>query len=241
MRWKTSQLAGWGRNRIAESQVARPERIDDAPKLFADVQDRGIIAFGGGRSYGDAALNDSGHVIRMERLNRLLQFDAETGELVAEPGVTFKDLLDVFLPRGFIVPASPGTAFTTIGGAIANDIHGKNHDVVGSFGDHVKWIELLLPSGDIVRVSPTEQADLFDATIGGIGLTGLILAACIKLIPVSSPFVLSKERRIADLESYVQAFLELEADEMTYSVGWIDALAGGTSLGRGILEVARAA
>lgn len=239
MRWKTSQLTGWGRNRISESRLARPERYSELVKSLDDVGDNGVIAFGAGRSYGDTALNENGQVILTTRLNRFISFDAETQELIVEPGVTFRDLLDVFLPKGYMPPTSPGTASVTIGGAVANDIHGKNHDFVGSFGDHVQWLEILLPNGDIVRASPKDNRSLFEATIGGIGLTGLITAVCFKLIRVPSAIVLSKEQRIPDLDHFVDAFSELTADEMIYSVGWIDGLARGPALGRGILEVAR--
>ena len=239
MRWKTSRLTGWGRTQTAESEVARPERGGDGLGLLTEPGEKSVIAFGGGRSYGDAALNDKGRVILTERLNRITEFDADSGEVVAEPGVTFKELLDVFLPKGYLPPASPGTAFVTVGGAVANDVHGRNHDAVGSFGHHVQWIELLLPNGESVLVSPKDNRPLFEATIGGIGLTGLITAVCFKLARVPSSFVLHKERRIADLDRFIEAFSELTADEMVYSAGWIDGLARGKDLGRGILEVAR--
>ena len=133
MKWKTTQLTGWGRMPRAEVQVARPERYDEFTKSLKNIGENGVIAYGAGRSYGDAALNDKGQVILTTRLNRFVSFDEEQLEVVAEPGVTFKDLIDVFLPRGYLPPASPGTASVTIGGAVANDVHGKNHDVVGSF------------------------------------------------------------------------------------------------------------
>jgi decaprenylphospho-beta-D-ribofuranose 2-oxidase len=159
---------------------------------------------------------------------------------VAEPGVTFADLLKTFLPRGFLVPVTPGTAFATLGGAVANDVHGKNHDRAGGFGDHVQWLDLLLPSGEELRVTPDERPDLFAATIGGIGLTGIILAVALRLQRVPSPAVTVAERRIGDLDGFLAAFAEHRATA-TYSVGWIDALARGRSLGRGILELAEPA
>lgn len=239
MRWKTSQLTGWGRAQIAEAEVGRPERYGELIGLLTETGEKGVVAFGGGRSYGDAALNDKGHVILTERLNRITKFDADSGEVVAEPGVTFKELLDVFLPKGYLAPVSPGTAFVTLGGAVANDVHGRNHDTVGSFGHHVQWIELLLPNGETMLVSPRDNRPLFEATIGGIGLTGLITAVCFKLARVPSSFVLRKEQRIANLDRFIEVFSALTADEMVYSVGWIDGLARGKALGRGILEVAR--
>src|SRR5690606_4028243 len=156
----------------ASCLAARPERWRDAACAIHDPGERGILAYGGGRSYGDCALNDGGRAILTTRLNRLLAFDEMTGPVIVEPGATFRDLLEVFLPKGFLAPVSPGTAHVTIGGAVANDIHGKNHETVGSFGDHVRWIDLLLASGEIVRTSPQERPELMRATIGGIGLTG---------------------------------------------------------------------
>lgn len=238
MRWKSMSVSGWGRNCAADVLAARPERVRDAVMAMQDFADGSIVAHGAGRSYGDAALNQDGRIILTERLNRILAFDQDTGEIVVEPGVTFRDLLDVFLPRGFITPVSPGTAFATIGGAIANDVHGKNHDVVGSFGDHVQWIDLLLPSGEVVRASPSENRAVFEATVGGIGLTGVILAAGFRMLRVSSNGVRSAERRIPSLEEFLQAFAEPPADGMQYSIGWIDGLAKGKALGRGVLEQA---
>jgi decaprenylphospho-beta-D-ribofuranose 2-oxidase len=151
--------------------------------------------------------------------------------------VTFLDLREVFLPCGWLTPVSPGTAYTTNGGAVANDVHGKAHEVAGGFGDHVRWLELLLPSGEIVRASPTERPDLFAATIGGIGLTGIVLAVCLRLMRVPSNAVTLTERRMRDLDAFLHAFAETRA-EAAYSVGWIDGLARGGALGRGILETA---
>jgi decaprenylphospho-beta-D-ribofuranose 2-oxidase len=136
-----------------------------------------------------------------------------------------------------LAPVSPGTAFATIAGAVANDVHGKNHGAAGSFGHHVRWVELLLPSGNIVRASPEDRPDLFAATIGGIGLTGILLAICFRMTRVPSNAVALRERRMRDLDSYLDA-LRNEVETAHYSVGWIDTLAGGRSLGRGILETA---
>ena len=200
----------------------------------------GLIAFGAGRSYGDAALNDRGRVILTRRLDRLLDFDPATGLLTAEPGVTFADILHTFLPRGWVAPATPGTAFATLGGAIANDIHGKNHDRAGSFGDHLEWVDLLLPSGEIARASPRERPQLFAATIGGLGLTGVIVALAVRLMRTPSPLVRLTERRVADLDAFLSALQEARATS-TYSVGWIDGLARGRELGRGVIELAEPA
>ncbi len=236
MRWKRLSLAGWGRNPRVEVQAARPERLSELVGAIGERSDNGLIAHGNGRSYGDQALNRHGHVVLTKRLNRLLAYDDASGLLECEPGVTFRDLLDVFLKRGLVFPVAPGTAFATIGGAVANDVHGKNHDLVGSFGDHVAWLDLVLASGETVRASPEENPDLFHATIGGGGLTGVISRICCKMMPAPSARVALKETRITDLDNFFAAFAE-ERERAAFSVGWIDALARGQSMGRGILEI----
>ncbi len=240
MMWNERTLTGWGRTAHATMEVGRPERPRDLSALLADTNGTSVIVHGAGRSYGDAALNAGGRAILTERLSRLLSFNEKTGRLVCEAGVTFADLMDVFLPRGFCVPVTPGTAFATIGGAVATDVHGKNHDRAGSFGDHVEWIELVTAKGQTVRVSPKAKPALFAATIGGMGLTGIITTVCFRMVRVPSASMALKERRIADLDAFFAAFEEVRADA-DYSVGWIDALAKGKQLGRGILETATVA
>ena len=240
MTWKELQLTGWGRSSRATVRACRPERWSSATQSVTSRPEGGMIPFGGGRSYGDAALNDGGHVMLTERLDRVLAFDAEKGELVCEAGATIAELHRWLVPKGFLLPSIPGTGFATIGGAVANDVHGKNHDRHGGFGDHVVWIDLLLADGSIRRVSAADDDDLFAATIGGLGLTGLILAVCIGLLPVRSNAVDLRERRVRDLDEYFE-LLEDARRTATYSVGWIDALAQGKNLGRGILETAEVA
>ncbi|MEQ9639295.1 MAG: FAD-binding oxidoreductase [Alphaproteobacteria bacterium] len=227
-------LSGWGRSHRARVEAARPERRRALIDAVAEAE-APLLARGGGRSYGDCATISGGRVILTERLDRILDFDPATGQVVVEPGVTFADLLDAYLPRGWLVPVAPGTAFATIGGAVANDVHGKNHEHAGSFGDHVRWCELLLASGETVRISPRTRPDLFKATIGGIGLTGILLAVCFRLVRVPSNAVWTRESRVADLHDFL-AQLAAAIEQPGYSVGWIDALAGGRHLGRGILE-----
>ena len=237
MMWNPLTLTGWGRTAQAAMEVGRPERPRDVAALLADSNGTGVVVHGAGRSYGDAALNQGGRAILTRRLSRLLSFDETTGRLVCEAGVTFADLMSVFLPRGFCAPVTPGTAFATIGGAIATDVHGKNHDRVGSLGDHVDWIDLLTADGETVRVSPEQRPELFAATVGGMGMTGVVLAVCLRMVPVPSASVDVRERRIADLDGFLAAFEEARRDA-EFSVGWIDALARGRRLGRGILETA---
>jgi decaprenylphospho-beta-D-ribofuranose 2-oxidase len=238
MRAKRGSFSGWGRACRATVDAWRPERaVEIDAALDAAPVAGGLIAFGGGRSYGDAALNDGGAAIVTTRLDRMLAFDAATGVLVAEPGVTFRDLITTFVPRGFMPPASPGTAFATLGGALAADVHGKNHDRHGSFGDHVLWAELLLADGSTRRVSPSEDRELFAATIGGMGLTGLVRRLAVKLLPGAAAMLRVAERRVADLDAHLEALFAAR-QRATFSVGWIDALATGAALGRGIVETA---
>jgi decaprenylphospho-beta-D-ribofuranose 2-oxidase len=238
MRAKRGSFSGWGRASRATLHAWRPERAAELDGALALAPSpAGVIAHGAGRSYGDAALNEGGAAIVTTRLDRLLAFDTGTGVLIAEPGVTFRDLIATFVPRGFMPPASPGTAFATLGGALAADVHGKNHDRHGSFGDHVLWAELLLADGSTRRVSPSEDRDLFAATIGGMGLTGIVRRLAVKLLPGATAMLRVAERRVVDLDAHLEALFAARQGA-TFSVGWIDALATGPALGRGIVETA---
>jgi decaprenylphospho-beta-D-ribofuranose 2-oxidase len=215
--------------------AARPERVSELPAILAATGREGVIVHAGGRSYGDSALNTGGRAILTRRLDRLLEFDPASGLLAAEAGVSFDDLRRLLLPRGFLAPVTPGTAFATLGGAVANDVHGKNQDQAGNFGSHVEWLDLMLPSGEVRRLTAADP--LFRATVGGLGLTGVILAVAFRMMAVPSRFVALRERRVADLDGFLAA-LETERRRAVYSVGWIEALARGRALGRGIVEAA---
>jgi decaprenylphospho-beta-D-ribofuranose 2-oxidase len=230
-------LSGWGRARHASAKAFRPERLAAAEAAVRSRPDGGLIAYGGGRSYGDAALNDDGHVLLSERLDRVLDLDAENATLVTEPGVTLRALQRILVPRGFMLPVLPGTGFATIGGAVANDVHGKNHDRHGSLGDHVEWFELLTADGTLQKVSPQSDPALFAARVGGLGLTGIMTSVCLKLHPAPSNAVDLRERRVRDLDHFFELFASAR-ETATFSVGWIDALARGGGMGRGILETA---
>lgn len=238
-RWAQQTLSGWGRVLHAEGPVARPERSGELAGLFDDpvTRTRTLLARGAGRSYGDAALNSGGATVLTQRLDRLLTFDATTGDLVAEAGVTFGEMLRVFLPRGFMPPVVPGTGLATLGGGVANDVHGKNHHRSGSLGQHLRWVDLRLPSGELRQVAPDRDAELFRATVGGLGLTGIIERVALTLTRVPANAVSVRKQRIQDLDHFVEA-LAAAQDGDPYVVGWIDALAGGRHLGRGILETA---
>lgn len=232
MRWKETDYSGWGRAIVSRGRIARPEKLRDLMQVMTDTP---APAFGNRRSYGDAAQNHGGSAIDMTRMNRFLGFDSDTGVLEAEAGVTIADMLHHFTPKGWLPAVMPGTGFATLGGCIANDVHGKNHHVDGSFGAHVESIELLKPDGSRSRVGPARNKALFHATSGGLGQTGVILSARIRLTRCGSAAMQVRERRIDALGEFIEAF---EASDARYSVGWIDATARGDRLGRGILEEA---
>jgi decaprenylphospho-beta-D-ribofuranose 2-oxidase len=239
MRWKRVELTGWGRALRASCEAARPERLGDVPAVLETSGPGGLSIFGGGRAYADSALNSGGNTCLTGRLDRILAFDESSGIVDVEPGVTFRRLLQVFLPRGWLFPVSPGTAFATIGGAVAHDVHGKNHEHEGTFGQHVTKLELMIADGTVYRISRDNAPEVFRATCGGCGLTGLLTRVTFQMQRVPSAFVEVKERRVENLEAFIAAFED--ARSASYSVGWIDALATGARLGRGILQTAEPA
>ncbi|NDW06639.1 FAD-binding protein [Jiella sp. 40Bstr34] len=196
----------------------------------------GFLPYGNGRSYGDSCHNDAGVLLdtRNGGAPRILAFDAETGRLTAEAGVLFSEITRHVGPHGWFLPVTPGTQFVTLGGAIANDIHGKNHHRRGTFGRWVEAIELERSDRGVLALSPTENADLFVATISGMGLTGLIRRATIRLMKVPSLSIVETTTRFGGLSDYFALAEEADARH-EYAVAWIDSLAGGRSLGRGHL------
>ncbi|MCX2697588.1 MULTISPECIES: FAD-binding oxidoreductase [Ochrobactrum] len=193
-----------------------------------------LLAFGNGRSYGDSCHNDTGLLVPMRTRARIVSFDPHTGVLEAESGVLLSEIIAAVAKHGYFLPVTPGTRFVTLGGAIANDVHGKNHHLRGTFGSHVESFELLRSDGVHYICSSAENAELFSATIGGMGLTGLILNARIRLMPVGS---LDVEERLTPFKSLPEYFaMAEESDQQNeYAVAWVDQLASGRSEGRGIL------
>jgi decaprenylphospho-beta-D-ribofuranose 2-oxidase len=232
MLWKTTDYAGWGRVHKAHGEVARPERASDLARLMDETP---APAIGMRRSYNDSLLNDGGRAIDMTRMDKILGFDAATGVVEVEAGVQLGELLRLFAPKGWIPAIVPGTGFPTIGGAIAQDIHGKNHHVLGSFGQHVLSVTLLQPGGTRVTASPERNKTLFRATMGGIGQTGVILSAKLQMIATPGTGMRVKETRVGDFDEFIDL---LDKSRFDYNVGWIDGTAKGASLGRGILEEA---
>jgi decaprenylphospho-beta-D-ribofuranose 2-oxidase len=228
-RSKTLELAGWGRYPRARAEVVRPENVSAVDVTRWER----VLARGLGRSYGDAALSKEGVVMLTERLNRFLDFDEASGLLRAEAGATLAEVLEVFAPRGWFPPVTPGTKFVTLGGCVAADVHGKNHHREGGFGEHVAALELVLADGDRVRCTPDEHAELFRATVGGMGLTGVITAVTLRLKPVETSFVIVRHHPARDLEESLALQSDPTYDD-EYTVGWVDMLAGGARAGRGV-------
>jgi decaprenylphospho-beta-D-ribofuranose 2-oxidase len=223
------RLGGWGRYPLIDCPVVRPGSLDDLAGLIAAGP---VIARGNGRAYGDAALSRQS-TIDMRPFNRMLSFDHSTGVLVAEAGVLLADVIDVFLPRGWFPMVTPGTKFVSLGGAIAADVHGKNHHGYGAFSACVEWLELACPDGAVRRASRDENPDLFAWTCGGMGLTGVIRRAAIRLRAVETGWIVQRSTPAPNLAAAMDLF---EASHhSTYSVAWIDCLARGRSLGRSIV------
>ncbi|RBY89844.1 FAD-binding oxidoreductase [Blastococcus sp. TF02A-26] len=235
-------LTGWGRTAPTPALVERVRDEADVREVLAEAAaggpGRGVVPRGLARSYGDAAQNAGGHVLDMTGVDRVLDVDLAAAEVEVEAGISLDRLMDLFVPLGMFVPVTPGTRYVTVGGAIAADIHGKNHHVAGSFSQHVRWLDLLTADGQVRRVSPDSDADLFWATAGGMGLTGVILRARVRMKPIESSQTLVDTDRTPDLDSLMT--LLTETDHLyDYSVAWIDCVAKGARMGRSVLTRGR--
>jgi len=232
---KRIALSGWGHYPICESDVFRPEKFAELAAVVS-ANSHKLIARGAGRAYGDAALNADSRVVDLQRLNRMLDFDAETGILHAEAGVTLDEIIRVFLPRGFFPAVVPGTRYVTLGGSVAADIHGKSHHRESSLGTQVLWFDLMLASGEVRRCSREENGDLFWATVGGMGLTGVILELALRLRRVESAYIKGEIIRVANVDEAIENF-ERTDQQYGCSAAWIDCISSGGSLGRSVLHV----
>lgn len=223
-------VSGWGRFPVVDSEVLRPRSFEAVGAAVADVT--GSVARGNGRAYGDAAIG-AVRTIAVTGFDRVRSFDPATGRIRLEAGVLLSDLIDTFGPRGFLPFVVPGTRFVSVGGAIAADVHGKNHHGEGGFGRYVDSILLRTGQGETIEVSREQNSDAFFATVGGMGLTGVILEAAMRLRPVETGWIRERVISASDLDAAMRA---LEAsDAATYSVAWIDCVARGRDLGRSLI------
>jgi decaprenylphospho-beta-D-ribofuranose 2-oxidase len=240
-----TRLTGWGRTAPSVAQVLRtpsPEVIAKAVAQVADAGGRGVIARGLGRSYGDNAQNGGGLVIDMTPLNSIHAISADTKLADVDAGVNLDQLMKAALPFGLWVPVLPGTRQVTIGGAIACDIHGKNHHSAGSFGDHVSSMNLLLASGEIRHLTPDgEDSELFWATVGGNGLTGIILRATIEMTPTETAYFINDGDNTASLDETIAYHSDGSEADYTYSSAWFDAISPPPKLGRASITRGRLA
>ena len=229
------EIYGWGRYPRLDATLALPQSegafmdyLQRTQSQSPPAHSRSLITRGLGRSYGDSSLAST--ILETQYLNHFQSFDEATGLLRCEAGVSLAQILEVFIPRGWFLPVTPGTRFVTVGGAIASDVHGKNHHISGTFCEHVTQMDMLLGNGEKITASPSQHPELFHATCGGMGLTGIILSASILLIPIKSSEIVQTTIKAPNLGAVLQAFEDHK--DATYSVAWIDCLASGKDLGR---------
>jgi decaprenylphospho-beta-D-ribofuranose 2-oxidase len=229
----STELFGWGRWPRSLCRLLAPESEEG---IRAGLDGRGTIARGLGRSYGDAALNSGGTVLAMTRFDRVLSFDQTSGVVRCEAGISLSQLIEAFAPRGWFPLVTPGTRYVTVGGCIANDVHGKAHHSQGSFVESVRSMRMLLANGEVVTVSRTESPELFFACFGGMGLLGVVLDATLQLRRIGTTYFRQQAFVAESLEGLLE-LLQLHDGRFPYSVATIDPLATGASLGRGVLTV----
>lgn len=219
----------WGGLIARDSEIVAPEAWSVAPEAYR----KPALAYGNGRSYGDSCLNDGGVLIAARELDQILAFDRESGLITCEAGVLLDTVLKLVVPHGWFLPVTPGTAFVTIAGALANDVHGKNHHREGTFGRHVRAFELVRSDGHRLTCGPDMNNPLFAATIGGFGLTGLITQVTLQLMKVASAEMRQETIHFGGLGQFFEIAAESDATH-DYTVAWVDSLAGGRHFGRGV-------
>ncbi len=224
------KVAGWGLYPSVDTQLYFPRDVEALCALMSSKHS--VIARGNGRAYGDSAVNPFS-TISMKYFDRMLSFETTTGQLVAESGILLSDIIKTFLPRGWFPMVTPGTKFVTLGGMIAADVHGKNHHKEGSFRTCVDWIDVLGINGEIIRCSRETNIDLYEHTLGGMGLTGIILRAAIRLRPVETSWIRQTTVPAPNLQAAMEVFAKYK--DSTYSVAWIDCLGQGKNLGRSLI------
>lgn len=229
---ESETIEAWGRVKSSRHTVTGPWFLDQAAACCARRAEP-VLARGLGRSYGDVAMNCGGRSINTTRLDSFLYADWREGVIRVEAGLSIDDLLRVCVPKGWFPPVTPGTKFVTLGGAVANDVHGKNHETAGAIGRHVLRIGLARSCGRSLELTPSQNPELFSATIGGLGLTGIMLWIELRLMPIRSSYFETETLAFDSLDSFFE--LAQEGGDWPYSAAWIDAAARGKSIGRGLL------
>ncbi|MGI8950691.1 MAG: FAD-binding oxidoreductase [Chitinophagaceae bacterium] len=223
------KIANWGNYPVIESDEVQFRSINDLKEIV--ISNISAIARGNGRCYGDASLSDV--TISTLKFDKILFFDREQGIIECQSGVTLDQILEIIVPEGWFLPVTPGTKFVTIGGVVASDVHGKNHHVDGAFSRHVIEMQLMLSTGEIISCSKTQNEDLFEATCGGMGLTGVIISVKFQLKKIESSYIKEKKIKVENLEELLDLFEQHK--HYTYSVAWIDCLKKGNGFGRSVL------
>jgi FAD/FMN-containing dehydrogenase len=223
------KLTAWGNYPILDANIEYFSSITELQNILKSGEK--LIIYGNGRSYGDQALGK--HVVISKKYNYITQFDTQKGVITCQCGVTLEEILDVIVPKGWFLPVTPGTKYITVGGAVASDVHGKNHHKEGTFCDHVLSIDVMLPSGSIVTCSKKKNQELFKATCGGNGLTGVIINVTFSLKKIETAYITQRTIKAKNIEQLLHAIEKNE--HYTYAVAWIDCVAKGKNLGRGVL------
>ena len=220
------EYCSWGRYpRVHHRAVYKANWADEIPGILEQIEDSSCLPYGLGRSYGDSCLNEGGALLDCSGLNRILAFDRQSGRLWCEAGVSLADILEIAVPEGWFLPVTPGTKFVTIGGAIANDVHGKNHHRAGTFGNHITRLDLYRSDWGRVPCGTQQNPDMFAATIGGLGLTGVILSAEFQLKPISGTMIAVETLPFHSLDEFVSISNDSDASH-EYTVAWIDCFSG---------------
>lgn len=232
----SAALQSWGRYPRFPQQGHAVHWPEDVPPALAEIMassGAGTLAYGLGRSYGDSCLAAGDRVVAMAGMDRVLAADWQTGIVTAQAGLSLDALIQIALPRGWFLPVTPGTRYVTLGGAVANDVHGKNHHVRGTFGRHVSKLTLYRSDRGLLECSPAQTPELLAATVGGLGLTGIILTVTLQLQRVRSSDIRQRTIRFGNLDEFFELSARHDA-EHEYSVAWVDCLASGQSTGRGL-------
>ncbi len=237
MSW-TEILSGWGKYPVSTANVHIPGSIKSLANYLKSSPDSAILARGKGRSYGDASLNEDNSVLSMDRLDSVIEFDKEKGIFTSEGGMILDDITRIILPYGWFLPVTPGTSAPSIGGCLACDVHGKNHHQAGTISKHVLWIDLLCADGKTIRCDRKKNTDIFKATAGGMGLTGIITRICLQLLKVESSYIIEESLRTKSLRSTMDLLTQNDTS-FPYSVAWIDCISDKNALGRGEVLLGR--